>query len=148
MIAQWQAWVSAFDSCCADGHWARLEPLLAPDMRYTVAGAPFACDIAGRDAVIAGFARSIASFDSHFDERRWIGVGIREIPPNIVTGRATGWYRMGNRPPLSFSAQSVWRFEGPLLAAITEVYDPAEADVQQAMAWLATHAPGLDPSYA
>lgn len=148
MIGLWQTWVSAFDACCTDRQWARLVPLLTPDMRYTVAGAPFSCDIVGRDAVIAGFARSIAGFDSHFDERRWIGVGIRESPPNIVSGRATGWYRLGSLPPLSFSAHSVWRFEGQLLGAITEVYDPAEADVQQAMAWLATNGPGLDPSYA
>lgn len=148
LIETWRTWVDAFDRCCDDGAWSRLEPLLAPDMRYTVAGAPFACDIVGREAVIAGFARSIANFDSHFAERRWIGVGIREFPPSIVTGRATGWYRLEGQPPLSFSARSVWRFEGGLLGAIVETYDLAEADNMAALGWLAVHAPQLDPSYA
>jgi hypothetical protein len=148
LIESWQAWVDAFDNCCADAQWSRLEPLIAPDMRYTVAGVPFACDIVGREAVIAGFARSIAGFDRHFAERRWIGVGIREFPPTIVSGRATGWYRLDAASTLSFSARSVWRFEDGRLGAIVETYDLAEADNVAALGWLGANAPHLDPGYA
>ncbi len=147
MLEIWRQWVAAFDRACEDGDWQQLAPFLTEDAVYIVAGVPFACELRGRDAVIAGFARSIAHFDAHFDERRWHGVGIREFAPGAITGRAQGWYRKGDLPPLTFSAHSQWLFRGQQLCVLTDVYDVSEADAQAAFAWLALHGEGLDPSY-
>jgi SnoaL-like domain len=148
MLDRWNTWISAFNQSCTDDDWARLEPYLADDVIYVVAGAPFACEIRGRDEVIAGFAKSIRNFDRHFDERRWYGVGIRVQEPNCVTGRSMGWYRLGNHAPITFSAISQWVFRGDHISVMTDVYDTQEADVVATMTRLAELGLDLDPSYA
>lgn len=147
MIERWKAWIAAFDAAVESGNWDDLTQFLTPDVTYTVSGLPTACSLSGREKVLAGFAKSIANFDKHFDERLWFGVGVREFAPHIITGRAFGIYRMGDKPPLHFSAKSLWRFDGDRIAAMSDWYDHAETDVQDAFAWLAQHAPDLDASY-
>jgi hypothetical protein len=155
MIDRWNAWIAAFDAACADDDWTRLEPFLTDDVIYVVAGAPFACEVRGRDEVIAAFARSIRNFDRKLDERKWFGVGIKEWPPEMettaVTGRAMGCYRLGDRPPITFSARSQWIFRGDRLSVMTDVYDITEADVIATLVTLAEIAESgerqLDASY-
>lgn len=148
MLDRWNAWIAAFDAACVDDDWSRLEGFLTDDVVYSVAGAPFACELRGRALVIAGFARSIRGFDRRFDERRWYGVGIRVREPNAITGRAMGVYRLGSLPPLRFSAQSQWVFRDGRISLMTDVYDTEEADVTGALHWLSRYGEGLDPSYA
>ena len=148
MIDTWKRWISAFDQAAASGQWQGLRDFLSDDVTYTVSGVPFACHLDGPDAVLSGFARSIANFDNHFDERRWYGVGIREFMPGVVQGRAMGVYILGDLPPLFFSASSSWHFKDGKLFAMHDLYDTAEQDVLDALAWLEAHAPELDPSYA
>lgn len=148
MIERWRAWIAAFDACCDDDGWDRLAPFLAEGVRYTVSGTSFACALSGRDAVIAGFAKSVRGFDQRLDERHWFGVGVRVYSPHIVTARSTGVYRRGVLPPLHFSAQSQWQFRDTLIHTMSDVYDPEEADVAAALQWLADHGQDLDPSYA
>jgi hypothetical protein len=147
MLEVWRAWVAAFDQCCEDGQWSRLERFLTPDATYMVSGVPFACAISGREAIIKGFEKSIRNFDNRFDERRWFGVGIKCFDPGAITGRSMGWYRLGELPPLTFSASSQWLFRGGQITMMSDVYDANEIDAQDAMIWLATHAPDFDPSY-
>ncbi len=148
MITQWQAWIAAFDQTVADDDWGRLASFLTEDVVYAVTGAPFACELRGRDAVIAGFAKSIANFDRKFDRRAWHAVGVREWHPNGITGRAMGRYRLRDLPELAFSAQSLWLFRGEQICLMTDVYDMAEADVQAALGWIGEHGAGMDASYA
>ena len=130
IIDRWREWIGVFDRACEDDDWSRLAPFLTDDVVYAVIGAPFACELRGRDAVIAGFARSIRNFDRKFDERRWFGVGIRNRwEPNAVTGRAMGWYRIGDEAPITFSAKGLWLFRGDRLSVIVDVYDTTEHDV-------------------
>jgi len=147
MLARWSEWITTFDKAVETDDWEALEPFLDPAVTYTVSGVPFACCLCGRDAVIAGFAKSIRNFDRHFDTRSWFGVGVRAFAPDTITARAMGVYKLGERPLLYFSAKSLWRFNGDRLAAMHDMYDAAEADVQNALAWLAEHAPDLDASY-
>lgn len=148
MLENWRNWIVAFDAAVERDDWESLRPFLTEDVTYTVSGAPFACHLVGADAVLAGFQKSITNFDRHFDERMWFGVGVREFAPDVVTGRAMGVYRLGNLPPLHFSAPSVWRFRDARIAMMQDCYDLAEADVQAALVWLGEHAPDLDASYS
>lgn len=147
MITRWREWIAAFDRACDDDDWDRLVPFLTDDVIYAVTGAPFACEIRGRDEVIAGFAQSIRNFDRRFDERRWYGVGIRSFEPNAITGRATGWYRLGDAEPITFSAQSLWLFRGDRLSVMTDVYDTQEHDVLLTLERLAELGLDADPTY-
>lgn len=147
MIEIWRQWTAAFDRTVDSDDWNSLRPFLADDVTYTVSGVPFGCHLVGANAVLAGYAKSIGNFDRHFDRRWWFGVGVREFAPNIVTARAMGVYLLGDKPLLHFSAASLWRFRDGKIAMMQDCYDLAEADVQTALAWLAEHAPTLDPSY-
>lgn len=148
MIEQWKNWIAAFDAAVESDDWGSLRPLIADDVTYTVSGVPFACNLVGVDAVLAGFQKSIANFDRHFDDRAWFGVGVREYAPDVVRARAMGVYRLGELPLLHFSAPSIWRFAGGKISMMQDCYDLAEGDVQAALGWLAEHAPQLDASYA
>ncbi len=147
MLARWHAWIDAFDAAVLSDDWDGLRPFLADDVTYTVSGAPFACHLVTASDVLAGFRKSIAGFDRQFDQRWWFGVGVREFAPDVVTARAMGVYRLGDKPLLHFSASSLWRFADGRIAAMQDCYDVAEADVQAAMAWLAEHAPHCDARY-
>jgi hypothetical protein len=147
-LARWRTWIAAFDQACADDDWTRLAPFLTDDVIYAVTGAPFSCEIRGRDEVIAGFARSIRNFDRHFDERRWYGVGVRAWEPNAVTGRAMGCYVIGDAAPITFSARSLWLFREDLISVMVDVYDTSEADVVSTLEQLATLGLDVDPSYS
>ena len=120
---------------------------MTEDVTYTVSGVPFSCHLVGVDAVLAGFARSIDNFDRHFERRWWFGVGVREFAPNVITARAMGVYQLADKPLLHFSAPSLWRFRDDKVVMMQDCYDVAESDAQAALAWLAEHAPTLDPSY-
>ncbi|MEM6584910.1 MAG: nuclear transport factor 2 family protein [Pseudomonadota bacterium] len=148
MLERWREWIAAFDEAAKTGDWEGLADFLDPEVTYSVSGVPFACSLRGRDTVLSGFAKSIANFDHHFDQRQWFGVGLREFAPDTITGRAMGVYRMAEKPLLSFSAKSLWRFRDDRIVQMNDLYDLAEADVQAALAWLAEHAPSLDASYA
>jgi ketosteroid isomerase-like protein len=148
MIDTWRKWIAAFDTAVRSDDWDALRPLLADDVTYTVSGVPFACHLTGVETVLAGFRKSIAGFDNHFDQRWWFGVGVREFAPDVVQARAMGVYRLGDKPLLHFSAPSIWRFRDGRIAMMQDCYDLAEADVQAALGWLADYAPDLDASYA
>lgn len=148
MLELWRDWIAAFDRACTTDDWSGLGERLSEDVVYVVAGVPYACELRGRDAVLAGFARSVRNFDRRFDSRSWSGVGIRLWTPNAVTGRARGYYTLVGKPDLTFSAQAQWIFRDGRISVMTDLYDPHEADTSAALAWLAEHGAGLDPSYA
>lgn len=147
MIDRWREWIAAFNQATQSDRWDTLREFLDPEVTYTVSGAPFACSLSGVDAVLAGFAKSIANFDRKFDERGWFGIGVREFAPDTITGRAMGVYRLGDNPLLYFTARSLWRFKEHRIIQMNDMYDLAEADVQAALQWLSQVAPDLDASY-
>lgn len=104
MIDRWKDWIAAFDAACETDDWAPLSAFLTEDVVYIVAGAPFACEIRGRDNVIAGFRKSVYGFDRKFDSREWTGVGIKLWGIEAVTARAQGRYTRDGKAPLSFAA--------------------------------------------
>jgi hypothetical protein len=147
MIQRWKAWIAAFDAACKTDEWAPLEPFLTSDCVYIVAGAPFACELRGREAVIAGFQKSVRNFDRKFDVRHWEGVGIRAWSEHVVTARSKGGYERAGCPSLSFSAKSAWFFRGDQICLMTDTYDLAEIDVLDSLEWLARYGADLNPSY-
>jgi hypothetical protein len=147
VIARWNEWIAAFDQAATTDIWEGLAPFLTEDVVYAVTGAPFSCEVRGRDAVIGAFTKSIRGFDHKFDERRWFGVGIHEWAPSAITGRSMGWYRLGEHPPITFSAESLWLFRGDQLSVMVDVYDTTEHDVLRTLQQLGELGIEADPSY-
>jgi ketosteroid isomerase-like protein len=147
VLKVWKEWIAAFDRACATDDWSSLSAFLTEDAVYIVAGAPFACEIRGREAVVAGFRRSIHGFDRKFDTRTWEGVGIKVWGETAITARAKGSYRLGSKPPISFSAHGSWYFRDGRISLMTDIYDVSEADVIATLQWLGEHGAGMDASY-
>lgn len=151
VIDRWRAWYDAFEQCARDDEWDRLGQFLAADAQYRVTGLPFAVVVRGREAIIDGFRRSFAGFDSKFDRRTHQVVGTRVFEPDHVVARVWGGYEKAGLPTLGFPATGHWHFDGEQIGLMVDVYDPAELEHAAAFEWLATHAEamgGLDPSYA
>ena len=143
----WRDWIRAFDQAFETGDWHTARSFLAEDVVYIVAGAPFACELRGRDAVISGFQKSLSNFDKKFDERRWEAVDVRVWDDHAITAFAKGDYGLNGKPPITFSAKSHWFFRGDEISVMTDVYDLSQVNVQETLQWLATHGGDMDASY-
>lgn len=151
VIEPWKAWYAAFEQSALDDQWDRLASFLTEDAQYRVSGVPFACAIKGRDAIIAGFAKSFRGFDRKFDRRTHMVVGSRVHEPHHIEAAIWGIYEKAGLPTLAFSATGHWHFDGDRIGLMVDVYDPTRLDSQAAFAWLASYGEtlgGLDPSYA
>ena len=147
ILDRWRDWIKAFDSAFDTGDWSQAGSFLTDDVVYTVAGAPFACEIRGRDAVIAGFRKSLTNFDRKFDARRWEAVDLRVWDDHLITALAKGDYELADKPSISFSARSHWFFRDGKISLMTDVYDMTQVNVLETLDWLAVHGAEMDARY-
>lgn len=147
MLDLWRDWIAAFDRACDTDDWSSLDRFVTDDVAYVVSGVPFACDLRGREAVLGGLRKSVRGFDRRFDRRGWRGIGVKAWPPNAVTCRAYGTYERAGTPTLTFSARAHWFFRDGRIGLMADIYDTTEADVAEALDWLARYGQDLDPSY-
>ena len=145
--SRWQAWIQAFDDAVARDDWSALGEFLTDDVVYRVNGGPFDCVLRGREAVIAGFARSVRGFDHRCLARHWTPIGIRVYPAGYVTCRIHSGYRIDTQSLLSFEATGHWGFRGDRIDLMVDFYDAAQHDVQQAFMALAALGEHVDPRY-
>lgn len=144
--ARWQTWIRAFDDAVARDDWSGLGAFLTDDVVYRVNGSPFDCVLRGRDAVIAGFARSVRGFDHRCLARHWTPIGIR-VYPAYLTCRIDSGYRIDPQTLLSFEATGHWGFRGERIDLMADFYDAAQHDVQVAFGALAALGDHVDPRY-
>lgn len=147
MLETWKNWIAAFDQAFETDDWDDARRFLTPDVVYIVAGVPFACELRGRDAVIAGFQKSLTNFDRKFDRRGWEAVDVKVWADHAITGLAKGDYTLDGKPPITFSARSAWHFRDGQISLMTDIYDLNEVNAMQALEWLAKHGDGMDASY-
>ena len=147
MLETWRNWISAFDRAFETDDWTNAREYLTEDVVYIVAGVPFACELRGRDAVINGFQKSLATFDRKFDTRHWEPVDLKVWSDTAVTCLAKGRYTLGDKPPITFSAKSCWFFRDGRISAMTDIYDVSEVNALETLQWLAAHGDGIDASY-
>ena len=147
MLTTWRTFLDVFNSACDTDEWSALAPFLTEDAQYRVTGIPFACHIKGRDAVIAGFAKSIRGFDRQFDTRQHEPVAIRAYDPDMVTALAWGRYQKAGLPDVRIAAQGYWQFRGGKIDSMLDVWDVKLLENHQALTWLAEHGAGMDASY-
>jgi len=148
-IQVFMAYAAAFEESYADDDWSRIEQYFADDARYTVSGGPFACEIDGRAAVIAGLKKSLDGFDRHFDHRE---IELTSGPVLAESGdgheiRMT-WnvhYQKAGAPNVILPGSSVVQVLDGQIQHLTDVY--VDEELAEIGAWLAAHGDGLDGSY-
>lgn len=147
MLETWKHWIAAFDRAFETDDWTEAESHLTEDVVYFVAGVPFACELRGRNAVIAGFRKSLENFDRKFDSRSWEAVDIKVWADHAITGLAKGRYEHRGKPPITFAARSAWFFRGEQISVMTDIYDVSEVNAMETLGWLAEHGAEMDASY-
>ena len=111
-----------FEIALATDDWARLARHFAPDAVHTVAGeGVFDQDDRGRDAVIAGLRRSVASLDRRFASR------VPEVLAGPIRREDGGlwmhWrmtFRSPGLPDLAVEGEHVAHYDGGAIARIDE----------------------------
>ena len=144
LVSLFLDWAMAFEATYRDDDWRRLERFLAPDVVYEVVGAPFACVVRGRDAVLAAIRRSVDGFDRQC---------VRAITPgsmptqagDAVTVEGTVSYTRGPSPRLVVAVRETATYADGRIVRIVDVYDPET--VARSEAWVAQWGAGLDWSY-
>ena len=147
MLETWRSWIAAFDRAYETDDWTEAQNYLTDDVVYSVAGVPFACELRGRENVLAGFRKSLTNFDRKFDRRDWEAVDLKVWSDHAVTAFAKGNYTLGAKPPITFAAKSAWFFRDGKISLMTDIYDVTEVNAAQTLDWLAMHGEGIDASY-
>jgi len=148
VFPRWQAWIAAFDDAVARDDWSGLAEFLSEDVVYRVSGSPFDCHLRGRDAVIAGFARSVRGFDHRMQRRDWSPIGIRVYASGYLTCRIRSAYQLDDTQGISFEATGHWGFRSGRIDLMLDFYDDSQRDVQLALGALAALQGHVDPRYA
>lgn len=148
LLTPWRAFLDAFNTAYETDDWTPLAPMLTEDAEYRVSGIPFACHLRGRDAVIAGFAKSVRNFDRRFAARQHEPVGIRVMEPDTVSAIAWTRYTSADKGAIAVAAHGFWQFRDGRIERMLDVWDATLAENARALAWLAENGAGLDASYA
>ncbi|WP_422006455.1 nuclear transport factor 2 family protein [Pyruvatibacter mobilis] len=148
VLTTWRRFLDVFNEACLTDEWDALSPFLTEDADYRVSGFPMACHLHGRDAVIAGFAKSVRGFDRKFDQRHHEPVGIRYAQPDIVSAIAWTRYSKAGLPDVCVAAHGIWQFRDGRISHMSDMWDTTLAENANALAWLSQHGAGFDPAYA
>jgi len=134
----------AFEAAYQDGDWSRLEPFLLEDVVYEVMNMPFHCVVRGRDAVLAGFQRSVERFDKLCIRTVGIDSKIVEEGDNVLVHSGIRFERPG-APPTSTRLWEVATYRDGVIERIIDIYDPGASEAFEA--WMARWGANLDPTY-
>lgn len=134
----------AFEAAYESGDWAPLAAFLHEDITYEVMNMPFHCVIRGRDAVLAGFARSIERFDKLCIRTVGVDSSIHEEGANVLVNGGMRFERDG-APPTSARLWEIATYRDGLIERLLDIYDPGTGPAFER--WMATWGQGLDPSY-
>jgi len=139
------AYAQDFETTYEDDDWSRLERHFAPGAVYEVRGAPFACRIEGRRAVLRGMKKSLDGFDRRFEKR---SLEVTEAPKEAGDTFTVGWaatYRKPGAPPLVIHGRSTARYAGDVIAELVDEF--LEGTGAELASWSRAHAPDVDLSY-
>ncbi len=144
-LQRFMAYAADFEKTFDDDDWSRLEPYFAEDAVYVVEGIPQACRLEGRDAILRGIRKSLDGFDRRFDGRVIEPDGPPEVEGRRVVLRGAVHYDTPGLPRLSLRMQESAELDDA--GRIVELRDTYPEGQDEALAWLAEHGAGLDPSY-
>lgn len=146
-IERFQAYADAFEDFYEGGDAKVLEPFFSEDAVYEIlADPPFADVHEGRDAIFAGLAESVGSFDKRFDSRELElleGPEVRgtdgDAPKVWMRWKVT--YRVGDAPPVEMEGEETATFDGDRIVRLEDRFSPE--GTKAALAWMQEHASKL-----
>ena len=135
---------SVFEKAYETGDWAPLGAFFHDDITYEVMNMPFHCVIKGRDAVLAGFRRSVERFDQLCVRTVGIDSVVYEEGPNVLVHSGIRFSR-DDSPSVSSRLWEIASYRGNLIERLVDIYDPGSCG--EFKAWMMRWGEGLDPSY-
>jgi hypothetical protein len=143
-LQRFGAYAADFEKTFQDDDWTRLEEYFAEDAVYTVEGAPFACEVRGRDAIFRAIKKSIDGFDRRMDKREISPGGAPEVEGRRVTVSGGVRYEKEGMEPISIHLSETAEFdEAGRIVRLHDVYPESQ---DEALAWIERHKK-FDPSY-
>ena len=134
-----------FEIAYNDDCWDNVSLHFTEGAIYEIKNTSFACRLEGRDAIIAGFKKSLNGFDRHLTRRMWVVEGPYETSAKL-SFVWHGVYSATGIPPLELSARQTLNFNGKKITHLTDDYLPGYGE--SARRWIEDHRPDLNPAYA
>lgn len=144
ILALFVAQRRAFDVAYENGDWRQLGEFFADDITYEVMNMPFHCIVKGRDAVLAGFARSVERFDKLCKRTVGIDSAISVEGSNVLISAGICFEREG-APALSARLWEIATYVDGKVARLIDIYDLP--DNQRFAQWMDQWGHGLDARY-
>lgn len=144
ILQRFGAYAADFEKTFEDDDWSRLEPYFTNDAVYEVKGVPFACRLAGPDAIFRGMKKSLDGFDRKL-ERRLELAKPPEVRDDTVEVVWKVHYGREGAPRYVLRGRSEARYEGDRIAHLVDIYE--EDVARESGEWMRAHGPDLDPSY-
>jgi ketosteroid isomerase-like protein len=136
---------SAFETAYQSGDWRPLGEFFADDLTYEVMNMPFHCVLRGREAVLAGFERSVERFDKLCIRTVGINSTVREEGANVLISAGICFERDG-APALNSRLWEIASYVDGKIQRLIDIYDAPDHD--RFVQWMAAWGAGLDPRYA
>lgn len=135
---------SAFETAYLKGDWRSLGGFFADDITYEVMNMPFHCVLRGREAVLAGFARSVERFDKLCTRTVGIDATAHEEGDNVLISAGIRFEREG-APVLTSRLWEIATYIDGKVERLIDIYDAP--DNERFVRWMEDWGAGLDPSY-
>ena len=144
VLQRFGAYAADFEKTFRDDDWTRLEPYFEEDAVYTIEGAPFACEVRGRDAILRAIKKSLDGFDRRMDKREIGPGGAPAVAGRRITVSGSVRYEKKGLEPISIRLSETAEFDEA--GRIVRLHDVYPAGQEAALAWIERHKE-FDPSY-
>ena len=104
----------------------------------------FSCRIEGRNAIVAGFKKSLDGFDRHLKRTMHVVNGPSEDGDKL-SFVWFGRYSHAGVPPLELSARQTLLFNDDKIKLLVDEFLPTYGE--NARTWIESHRPDLNPAY-
>lgn len=144
-INQFLHYFDQFEITLQTGAWDTLGAHFAKDARYIVRGAPFACQVEGREAILRAFAKSTAAFDKTMDFRMLAIQSVTRLGSNRIRVELISGYGRTNIGSMTAPVAMEVETNDTGITELIDIYDPELTT--PALMWIATNLSDADPSY-
>lgn len=125
--------------------WEQVEAMFTDSATYVVEGVPFACEISGASAIVAGFKKSVENFDRNMSNRGLELLSCDRSGPGSVRLSLLSSYEIEGKGMAVAPVTIDMATSDGKISMLRDIYDPELTG--PALLWIATHAEGCDPSY-
>ena len=137
-------YASDFEIAYKTDMWNEVAGHFTSDAVYEVRNTDFSCRIEGRNAIVAGFKKSLDGFDRHLKRTMHVVDGPSEDGDKL-SFVWFGRYSHAGVPPLELSARQTLLFNDDKIKLLVDEFLPTYGE--NARTWIESHRPDLNPAY-